>query len=181
MEKFDYIDYVEEQIELFQKYSKLYDDYLQEVNGNQINNALAHYSGVNSTLNAEYQRKKKQLNDTIREYQEWFDNKFMGVKDKVHGGKPSSFKASQKEIEIQLRYENSKEYKEYQQVISDLEHSTAFLRRLLEQWKRHGDMIIALSQNMRSEMKSFGLENIVNSREKLPQRFENAPVRKRTI
>jgi len=175
MKEFNFVEYVEEQIEMFKMYSKMYEDGSHEFSSNEINNALLHFTGVSSALSAEYQFRKKNLATAKKDFQIWLDSKFIEAKKKVMEGKPASFKPAKTEIDIYMRYSNVELWKKYSDLIEDGELAVRFLRRLLEQWKQHGQIMIALSHNMRSEMQSFGITNAVNKRlenEKSKQAFQ---------
>ena len=177
MKKFDYFDFVEKQIEMFKKYSQLYDDHTVEISHIEVNNAMVYYSAVNGTLNAEYQRKKLEHKEIKEEFQKWWDEKYIEVKLSLESDRPKSYNVPKNEVETNVRVSYAEKYKNYQNLITDLELAVSFLRRLMDQWKQHGNILIALSQNMRQEMKSFALENSVANAEK-PTVEKKVPVRR---
>ena len=159
----DYVSYVESQISLFKEYSNLVDLGLNEVTPALINKNLAIFTQVNIALNGEYQRKKAELASIQREYACWWDEKFVSVKNDMSAGKPSSYKVAVKEIEVELRNTYAKDFAEWTEKINAADLNVAFLRRLLDQWKQHSNIIIALSQNMRQEISSLSLGDRMNS------------------
>lgn len=163
MEYQDYVDYVQEQIKQFKKYTDLIDENLNEITPAQINYNLAHYTNVNLGLNAEYQRKKNQLNKLKRDFQVWWDEQFVEVRREVNPSTlPGSKWLSKQEIESETRARHKSEYLQWRDEVDALEDSVAFLNRLLNQWAEHGRMLTTLSQNMRQEMVSLGLQERVN-------------------
>ena len=161
----EYIDYVNEQIQVFKKNSDLVDLGLNEVTPQKINNNLAVFTQVNIGLNGEYQRKKAELVSLQREYDRWWDEHFVLMRNQMAEGKPASYKVAVKEIEIELRNSYADEFATWNNKITTADLNVSFIRRLLEQWKMHCNILIALSQNMRQEISSLSLDNKVNNPE----------------
>lgn len=178
---FNYHEYVEEQIELFKKYSQLYDESTVEISHIEINNAMVYYSSINAMLNAEYQRKKKESKSAKDEFQQWYDSKYIETKLELESDRPKSYNVPKNEVEANVRVKYAKENKAYQSLITDLDLAVSFLRRLMDQWKQHGQILMTLSQNMRQEMKSFTFENVVNNAEKPAKDVNSRVVRRREV
>jgi len=170
---------VNSQIEDFRKYSKLVDTMTNEVTPFEINSALACYTDVGVALNGEYQRKKIEHNKLLRLFEEWYDEKLVETRKRLQEESTSkSIKASLKEIESELRYNNKEKYYELQEQITEAESSVSFVLRLIDQWKKHSDILINLSQNMRTELRSLSIENRVNSMDNVRLGFPDRPKRR---
>ena len=70
--------------------------------------------------------------------------------------------ASGKEIEAYARHTNAKQFKEWEQKKNALEGKVALLRRLLDAWKGHINILTSLSNNMRSEMRALNIVEKAN-------------------
>lgn len=159
----DYITYVQEQIEQFKKYTNLIDDALGEITPSQVNYALANYTNVNIALNTEYQRKKSELDRKKRAFHVWWDEQFVIVRREMNPPtNPGTKWLSKQELESEVRSRNKDEYLGYRDDLDDLENQVNFLSRLLSQWADHGKMLTTLSQNMRQEMVSLGIQDRVD-------------------
>lgn len=166
----DYVAYVQDKINEFKKSSELIDMVQNQVTPEKINRNLAVYTSVNGALNAEYQRKKAELSLIKRQYQRWFDEKYSHIKTQMYQGRPQSFKVSGSEIESELRFKFDPEYQEWQDKLLATELASDFILRLLDQWKTHSQIIIALSHNIRQELFSLSLDGRVNSEKLVTKR-----------
>lgn len=162
-----YIEEVQSQIEKFKEYLEIFDDYSNEISPEKLNKALAHFSQVNFSLNAEYQRFRAELKNLEADFQEWFDKKFIETKTKLLEGKTSSYKLSQSEIETQLRAENQKEHRQFFDKVTESKMKTDFLERLMKQWSEHGYNLKVISDNLRSELRHIG-DNDRGSKDETP-------------
>lgn len=159
----DYITYVQEQIEQFKKYTNLIDDALGEITPAQVNYALANYTNVNIALNTEYQRKKSELDREKRAFQVWWDEQFVVVRREMNPPtNPGTKWLSKQELESEVRSRNKTTYLQYRDKLDEIENQVSFLQRLLSQWADHGRMLTTLSQNMRQEMVSLGIQDRVD-------------------
>ncbi len=154
----DYIKYVEEQLKIFRKETEVIDEGINEVTPLLINKSLAVYTQVNITINAEYQRKKKELFKHKNLFQSWWDERFVQIRREMN---PTSITASKwlskNEIESELRATHKEEYLKWKDEIDDLEMSKSFVLRLLDQWNTHSKILNTLSYNMQTELKSLKL------------------------
>lgn len=177
----DYKEYVEQQLDQFSKYASLIDDASLEVTPELVNTALANYTNVNVALNAEYQRYKSELQKAERSFQLWWDERFTDVRKEnnrldIAGTKWISYK----EIASETRMRYKEEYDQWASHVQELEDRVNFLRRLLDQWEKHGHMLAQLGQNMRAEMQSLGVQDRVNATNKVRTQFSgNGKSRKR--
>jgi len=173
----NYIEYVTKQLEIFRKGTKLIDDNLNEVTPYLLNSSLSVYTQVNITLNGEYQRKKLELSEIQTQFNVWWDEKFIEIKYKLNPKDiPTSKWSSKAEIESELRATYKDEYLVWKRKLNISEMGVAFIRRLLEQWKLHCQILITLSYNMRTEMKSLSVGEM-SERPYVP--LPEKPVRKK--
>lgn len=173
----DYITYIEEQLKIFRKDVNVIDESINEVTPLLLNTSLAIYTVVSSALNAEYQRKKKELRTVNNNFQSWWDEKYIITRRRLNpDSAPKAKWLSKGEIESELRYEYKKEYLEWRNTLDDLEMSKSFVLRLLGQWDTHSKILNTLSYNMQSELKALELGEM-SSRPYAP--VETKPIRKK--
>jgi hypothetical protein len=86
----------------------------------------------------------------------------MEIKNELIEKKLTSKFPSQTEIEAQALLKHKEEYKIWRQKLRDSERKVSFYRRLLEGWKTQANMLVNLSQNMRSELSALSIENSAN-------------------
>ncbi len=159
-----YIEYVQGVMEKYSSNIDLIDD--ESVTPERLNYVLAQYMPSNSALISEYQRVKIEKANADMEYQQWYDNKFVETRKKLNEESKSSSKIALKEIETELRNTYKDEYYNWQEKLIELEHKEAFMRRLLEQYKKFDQILTTLSNNMRSELSNLSLDNRINSNPK---------------
>jgi hypothetical protein len=82
----------------------------------------------------------------------------------------SKAKISVTEIETEVRVAKASEYNEWQNKIELSEHKVAFLKRLIDSYKNWQDVLITISHNMRSEMRSLMVENDLDTPNKVTTR-----------
>lgn len=154
----DYITYVIEQIEYFKEQTNLIDQTQNEVTPPKLNKALANFSNTQLTLHAEYRRKDKELRKLRRQYQAWWDEKYVEKRRELNPTTlPGSKWLSKGEIESETRVSNKKEYEEWRDKLDDLEDQVDFLKSLRDEWSKHGAVLNTLSQNARQEMISLSI------------------------
>jgi len=178
---FDYLSFVEEQIEQFKKASDLIDASKNEVTPMMLNSSLAVYSRVNAMLNAEYQRKKWEALTLKRRFDALWDQWLTQQRVIMYEGKPQSFKIAVSEIESTTRVEHAAEYEALQSEITEVETACEFLLRLMDQWKLHAKILEILSNNMRQEIASLSIENRMNNKELKVVRKEDPPISRRRL
>jgi len=155
----DYITYVEGQLKKFRRAINVIDrGDTNEVTPMLINRSLATYTQINSTLNAEYQRKKKELLNCKNRYQVWWDEKYVATRRRLNpDSTPKNKWLAKNEIESELRVEYKEDYLKMRDELDDLEMSQRFILRLLGQWESHHKILTTLSYNMQSELKALDL------------------------
>lgn len=167
----EYLKYVEEQVEKFKEYSRLIKEGTNDIPPESINRALAEYTGISVMLNAEYQRTRALHANVKEEYQVWWDEKFCQVRKENNDVNLAASKwLSKEELFSETRYRYKDEYLEWTRKLNNLEGKEAFIRRLIDSWDSHGKMIIAISNNMRSEMIALGVDSRANQKVKFVRR-----------
>lgn len=158
-----YVKFVEETIEKYTKYSNIISD-ANEITPQIINEALANYSRVFDMLLFEYYRKKAEHKEVELEYIIWWSEKFNVTRSIFNDVSiPGTKWLSKNEIESETIQKNQTEYKQWQYKLFELENETSLLSRKIESWKKMDNILINISLNMRSELKSLSLENRFNS------------------
>ncbi len=164
----EYVQFIVQEVDKYKKATVLVDQDADEVTPKTINTALSNYGTINLMLIAEYNRKKAELRQVEMDYEEWYDKKFSAIRQEMTSKVESkSIKISVKEIETEVRVQNTQEYKEWQAKIFKAEQQVSFFRRMLEMWKKMDSILINISYNMRSEMKSLSLDDRMNSQKAL--------------
>jgi len=158
-----YVNYVQDQIKKMVSGLEVIDSRTEEITPNKINTALAYFTPVNLMLNAEYQRLKKEHQDYKKYFRKWQDAKFVEVKKEMYVGVAKSVKLSKAEIETQVRVDYAKEYEEMEDLEQELEMKVDYVKLLLDQWGAHAWILRALSDNMRTEMKTLNIERSMDS------------------
>lgn len=159
----EYIEFVQEQVKKYEKYSSITEN-ATEITPQEINTALANYSKVFDMLLSEYYRKKAELKDVEVAYQLWWDDKFCEVRRRLNDTSlPASKWLSKQEIESETRNKYKDDYKEWQYKFFKAEQETNFISRKLEGWKKVDSLLMTISHNMRSELKSLSLSDRLNS------------------
>lgn len=154
----NYIKFVQENIERFSDIGHL--TRLTEVPIDLIYKALAKYYDVSLMLNSEYQRVKIDHEMLKQEYEMWYAEKFEVAKSEVASECASSkTKPALKEFEMRLKVKFALEYASYQRRLTVAECECDFFIRLRETLLRYDQILVTLSANMRSEMKSLSIEN----------------------
>lgn len=159
----DYIKFVEKTIENHKKIGDLIRN--DEIHPRELNTALGYYFNSNLALNAEYQRAKIEQAELEISFEEWWDKKFEEAKTQVRNeyeeGK-GSIKPAVKEFDTRTRSNNRVEYTSWKRKLTTAEAKTRFLLRLLETFKKYDSILVTLSNNMRTEMRTLSLEDRMN-------------------
>lgn len=164
----EYVQFVVEEVDKYKKATVLVDQDADEVTPRTINTALSNYGTINLMLIAEYNRKKAELRQVEMDYEEWYDDKFSKVRQQMMSEfEGKTVKIAVKEFETEVRVRNKTEYKEWQAKIFKAEQQVSFFRRMLDMWKKMDGVLLNISYNMRSEMKSLSLDDRMNSQKAL--------------
>jgi hypothetical protein len=155
----NYIAYVQRMLSRFKETGDLIRE--NDVAVDKINKALAGFYNVSLALSAEYQRAKIEEKNLQLEFESkwdtWFSDARTLIRSMYKGG-DKTIKPAVKEYEIQARMSNRDEYDEYQSKITVAEAKTQFLLRLRETLNKMDSILVTLSANMRTEMKSLSIE-----------------------
>ena len=159
----DYVQFVQEVIEKYSKHSQLINQNSDTITPQTLNYVLAQYMPTNTALIAEYQRAKIENTQLLLQYEEWYDEKFVQVRQSmIDESEAKTAKISVKEIETQLRVETRAEYYYWQKRLKKAEFQERFLLRLVDQYKKFDMILTTISRNMQSEMLALSIENRMN-------------------
>ena len=165
----DYVQYVETQIARWREYISLRRQSDSEISPARINKALAEYQEVQFALIAEEKRVQIELANYILIYQTWWDSRYIGAKKELNPISLAGTKwAAKSEIEAYARHDNADEYMEYEEKKIVLEGKVSLLRRLLDAWKGHLNVLTSLSNNMRSELRALSIMDQANKAGRTP-------------
>lgn len=151
------IEFVEEQIKKFQKYSNLGDP--SGMPGYyELNQALMNYSNVNCSLIALDVMAKQEYEKAKNAYEDFMAEKYMIVRAKLN---PPSLAANRwatsKEIEFVIRNDYYAEFSKLYSAMVDSEKKVAFIRRLLSAWESQLYCIRQLCKNTEIETIRLGV------------------------
>lgn len=149
------LEFVEEQIEKFRKYSNL-------GNGQpgyyELNEALMNYSNINCSLIAMDVMAKQELERAKSAFDDFMADKYMSERARLNPVNVASTKwASSKEIEYSVRVNYHDEYSRLYTAMADAEKKVAFLRRLLSAWENQLFVIRQLCKNTEIETIRLGV------------------------
>ena len=145
-----YIEYVTSQIEKLNTYSNLVYD--NSINFSDINFALANNLKIVNVLNAEYQRLKKNHIRIKRDFDMWYDEKYIDIRNRENTKDIAGTKwLSSKELDAMTKVENKDEYLERIEKLDALEMRVSFIRRLIDDWRSYMYVLGKLSDNLKTE------------------------------
>lgn len=157
-----FIDYVQTKMKEMQNYSRLGND--GQLTFFDLNRALMDHSNVNSTLNALYAIAKNEFKKLEDEYEDWYAEKYVEVKDLENPKTISPGKwSSSKEIEMIVRVKYKAEHKIRKHELNLKEAQLSFLRRTCESWERQSFILSSLSKNLQAEVASLHFEQGMRS------------------
>lgn len=177
----DYINFVQNTVSKYQKSVQLIRD--DRITPATINEALANYSNVLFILTSEYQRKKSEAYELQLDFDSWWDEKFTRCRQKLNNPElPASKWVSKQELESYVRATYKDEYKQWKTKLFSVESKTSFYRQMLENWRKIENIIINLSLNMRSELKSLSVENRANKKlDEESKAYTSVPSKRRKV
>lgn len=175
----DYIEFVQEKIKEMKSTARLIRE--GQVIPARLNTCLAQYTEVNLMLVAEYQNQKTEHKRLEELFQLWWDKKFIASRNLLNEDRAKTKFASKAEIDSQTRIDNEKEYVEKKRELSESESRVRFMLRLIDSWKSQKDILVNLSQNMRTEMKALYVEDWANKAQKVRDETSIQPRRKRKV
>lgn len=176
MESMELYNEIQEKIQYIEKQISLIKD--GEITPESLNNALANYYTINNFLITQYELISLEDESLKDEYKLLWSEWFMEIKNELIEKKLTSKFPSQTEIEAQALLKHKDDYKIWRQKLRDSERKVSFYRRLLEGWKTQANMLVNLSQNMRSELSALSIENSANkhiNKEKVIRKIKKSP------
>lgn len=159
-----YLAYADEQIKKYREISNLIRN--NEITPAEINEAMARYSDVNLMLIAEHQRAMFDHNIIDLDYQEWWDEKFVKMRRELNPIDLAGTKwLAIKEVNSEVRVAHKEEYKQWRTIFTNSEIRLAFVKGLLDNWKKFDAILIQTSKNLQSEMRTLSLDSRINQKE----------------
>jgi hypothetical protein len=157
-------DYIKWVMSIIEKYKDSYNViYNNEISPYLINEVLANYNHIFDMLNTEYQRCKSIHFKLKCEFDDWYDERFVEVRDDlILKSKSDKIKVSLVEIEKVLKVQHKDNYRLYRDKVNTADMKTSYMRRNLENWKKVDSVLNTLSNNLRSEMHSMSLISRIN-------------------
>lgn len=166
----DYLSWVKEITARYKTYSRILDKQY-EILPSDINRALALFYTNLIEAGEDYQDVKINQAAVEDDYQRWYDAVFMRERDILQSQLPKSVKIAVKEIEIALRKSHDTEYYEWKEKLTVAEAKTRYMLRIVDGIKRYDSILVAISMNMRSELRALSIESRSNSQHKIRQTF----------
>ncbi len=160
----NYLEYVQAAIQDINEYSDLVRD--GQIIPARLHIVMAKYVRIAGALQMEFQRVKTQHKRYSEKFQMWQDEKIVFTRDELRSSRPASSSISMKEIETQVRVDNRKEYQKWREELLNLEEKLEFLKSLAKIWDKEDNLLVTLSHNMRSEMKSLSIIDRANAQPK---------------
>lgn len=157
---FDLIESDSEKISFIQGIGSLIDN--GQITPEALNEGLGNYYAINKYLISIYEETVRELEEAKIDYDVWFSELFISERARLNDGQPKSKYASQAEINSAVIVENKVSYKEKKYELLQKERRVSFYRRLLDGWKTQSQILINLSQNMRSDLIALSVENKAN-------------------
>lgn len=160
----EYIEYVQDQIENFQRNTSLIRD--GHILPETLNRALGEYGSISAMLIAEYQRAKVKHYELESEFNDWWDTKVTEAREEILANIEGKKYPAYKEYELVAKRDNLAQYRKYQDSLYAAERRVSFMRRLIDTYKKQDQILVNLSLNMRSELKTLSLEDRMNANPK---------------
>ena len=156
----EYHNFIREKIEYIERYTTLIAN--KQISPEALNHALAVYTNVTTFLISEYENTMLDLEDKQEQYKVDWDTWYLEAKNTINEKRVSSKFASNTEIESTARVAHREEYLQWMRKIKVLERKVSFHRRLLDSWNNQHKLLIAMSNNMRSELASLFTQDLAN-------------------
>ncbi len=122
-----------------------------------INSHLSNSYNYYKVIVSEYERKKYEHEMRKTNFQIWWDEKFIEVRNKLNDGRTASKFASKSEIDSQTRVDNKEKFSELNDELIKSDYILATYRRIMMKFPDFENNLRTLSVNMRSEMKNLNL------------------------
>lgn len=159
-----YVAFITEQLERAKEVIKIVDDLKQMVTPLSLNTALGYYTEVCTALNTECRRKTIELENLRLDMTAWMGKNTVDLRKQfvIDLGKTAAYKVSKAELEDEVRSMFPHEYRAYREKEIELEAIVAWCERALHQLSRHESILTQTGQNLRTEVRSLGLEVRLN-------------------
>lgn len=131
----------------------------------KINLLLAEYGNILFQLTTEEERYLIQKEEYEKQYNAWFDKKYIEIRDKINADRLASKLATKEEIHTQVRVEYAEEYEEYKDIIDDLTKKERFYTKLIKRWEKIDGVIKTLSYNMQTELKKIDMQSVMKKKD----------------
>ena len=150
--------YVSDQIKYFKSQDLLGEE--SNLTYMQLVKALQKYQSVYHSLLFLKTQTKRNLKNKNREFQAWYDERYLIIKRREHKLELTAQKwSSAKEIDAMTRSENKVEYLQYNSTIEDLEERDSFIQGLIEGWKLHSYTLGNLCGLFKTDYATGNMEN----------------------
>lgn len=151
-----YIEYVDDVIKRYKSIGELIGSEDSDLDPSSINRAMVDLYPVSTGLLSEYQRAKSAHCQLQRSFDRWWDPLFDKAKrDVIHyyaSIEVKGVKPSVTEYTSRARMDNADEYYRRVQELDMAEAQVAFLQRMLNRMDSYDKILVALSNNCRSDM-----------------------------
>ena len=172
----DFLESTQDSLDKINEQSTLIKD--GEIPPSLLNNALANYQGLNSFLIRQYEISVLEDEELKDEYKMIYSKWFVDTRNKLNDSRVSSKFASATEIEANALVDNREEYLMFKRKLNLSERKVSMYRRLLDGFKIQAQMLVNISNNMRSELSALSVENRANkniTKEKIIRKIKQPP------
>ena len=154
------LEYVNEQIEKFRKYSNLGNTDLAP-GFYELAEALRSWPDVNYSLMGMNVLAKREYQKAKNEFDDFMAEKYMEQRSILNPPGMSATKyAGSKEIEYAVRNNYRDEYRRLSNAMNDAEMKIAFIRRLQDSWEKNLLVINRLCKNVDTEVIKLGSDTV---------------------
>jgi len=160
----DYINYVQEHTRKYEgRFSLLKAD--GDIDPEKLYREIAEYSGVMSMLIAESNRLLHEQKLLEKNYQEWFDEKYVNMRRELNPVTIAAAKwISKSEIEAEVRVRYKTEYRAWKDKLDEMDSRVSFVKGFLTTWSKQSDMLQILSYKVQREWQGvYTTENTTNT------------------
>lgn len=153
----NFLDFVQQQIAHFSKEERLGES--ANINYIELVAALHNFQNIYRSLLSLKAKANREMRNSQREYERWYDDRFLIIKRREHKLEIAAQKwSSAHELNAMTRNENQDEYYRFKQLLDDLEERHVFISGMLEGWKIHSHTLNNLTGIFKAEANSQGLE-----------------------
>lgn len=132
----------------------------REINFYELEEALKGYTQVYLSLLNMVNLARIEAMRTKEDFDMWYAEKFTAARAKYNTKDLSAQKwAGQKELECIVRTENHEEFKRRKKLVLEADQKETYLSNITDMWKGYAYTLSTLSNNVRAEVGSAGIEN----------------------